>query len=91
MWWTWTGVTFAVNRFPRDNNATNLALLLAAAASGVMALAVPTIPGSGNGWFAAGYASVRIIIVLLYLRGRTRAERLTAFYATAFTVSAIIL
>lgn len=92
VWWTWNGVTFALNRFPTDDNATNTAVVAAAAASGAMALAIPSVPGAGNDWFALGYATVRLIMAWMYLRARTREQRLTRFYATGFaTVAAVWL
>ncbi|WP_375484072.1 low temperature requirement protein A [uncultured Jatrophihabitans sp.] len=88
VWWTWTGVTFALNRFPSDDNITTVLLLLAAGASGLMALAVPEVPGASDTWFAAGYLTVRLVIAVIYVRVREEDQRLTAFYATGFTLTA---
>lgn len=90
VWWTWNGVTFALNRFPNDDNWTNLGTVVAAAASGAMAIAIPSLPGRGNDWFALGYATVRIVLSLLYRRARTNQERLTGFYSACFAVLALV-
>lgn len=90
VWWAWTGITFVLNRFPTDDAITNVALLLAAAASGAMALAIPSVPGAGNAWFALGYGSVRIILSLMYLRARSRDRRLASFYALGFGLTGAV-
>ncbi|WP_375488987.1 low temperature requirement protein A [uncultured Jatrophihabitans sp.] len=88
VWWTWTGVTFALNRFPRDDNRTNLLLLAAAGASGLMALAIPSVPGAADSWFAIGYLTVRVIIAVIYLGVRGQEVRLARFYAGGFALTA---
>jgi low temperature requirement protein LtrA len=88
VWWAWTGMTFAINRFPGDNVTVTVLVLAAAAASGLMALAIPHTPGPDNDWFAAGYLAVRLILVTSYLRARGPDERLTRFYAAVFAATA---
>ena len=93
IWWTWTGVTFCTDRFPADAGVARTLVLLAAAAAGTMALAVTGIPGPGAAWFAVGYATVRLVLVVLYVRAARTSPakaRQPRWYATAFALTAIL-
>lgn len=87
VWWAWTGVTFATDRFPSDDAPTRLLVIGAAVATAVMALAIPAVPGRGETAFGLGYGAVRLLIAAFYLRARRAGPdggRLARFYASGF-------
>lgn len=90
VWWAWTGVTFALDRFPDTDHVMTVLVLLAAAAAGVMAIGIPSVPGQGGTWFALGYLVVRLVLVVVYLRARSATTRLPEFYALGFGAVAAV-
>lgn len=85
VWWTWVGVTFCTDRFPTDDVLERALILTAAAAVGVMGLALSGMPRSGAVPFAAGYAVVRLVLVVLYVRA-ARAVPARAGHVRWYTV-----
>ena len=89
VWWAWVGISFAADRFPADDAIARVLVIGAAGATGVMGLAIPSVPGAGEVPFALGYAAVRFIVALYYLHVRSTAPdggRLARFYAAGFSV-----
>src|SRR6201996_4100636 len=89
VWWAWVGISFAADRFPADDAIARVLVIGAAGATGVMGLAIPNVPGTGEVPFALGYAAVRLIVALYYLHVRSTAPdggRLARFYAAGFSV-----
>jgi low temperature requirement protein LtrA len=87
VWWAWTGVSFALDRFPADDIISRFLVIGTVAGTSVMGLAIPFIPGHGEVPFVLGYAAVRLLIALFYLRARRAAPdqgRLARFYAAGF-------
>jgi low temperature requirement protein LtrA len=87
VWWAWTGVSFALDRFPADDVISRFLVIGTVAGTSVMGLAIPFIPGPGEVPFVLGYAAVRLLIALFYLRARRAAPdqgRLARFYAAGF-------
>jgi low temperature requirement protein LtrA len=68
VWWAWTGVSFALDRFPADDVISRFLVIGTVAGTSVMGLAIPFIPGPGEVPFVLGYAAVRLLIALFYLR-----------------------
>jgi low temperature requirement protein LtrA len=88
VWWAWVGISFAADRFPADDAIARVLVIGAAGATGVMGLAIPSVPGSGEVPFALGYAAVRLLVALYYLHVRSTAPdggRLARFYAAGFS------
>ncbi|NYJ75598.1 low temperature requirement protein A [Allobranchiibius huperziae] len=88
VWWAWVGITFAADRFPADDTIAQGLVIAAAGATGVMGLAIPVVPGTGEVPFALGYATVRFMVAAYYLHIRATARdggRLARFYATGFS------
>ena len=88
VWWAWVGISFAADRFPADDAIARVLVIGAAGATGVMGLAIPSVPGTGEVPFALGYAAVRFIVALYYLHVRSTAPdggRLARFYAAGFS------
>lgn len=93
VWWSWVGVTFATDRFPADDVIERVLVLAAAGAAATMALSLSGAPRREAAGFALGYAAVRAVLVVLYIRaGRAVAERATQtrWYATVFAVVAAL-
>jgi low temperature requirement protein LtrA len=87
VWWAWVGISFAADRFPADDAVARVLVIGAAGATGVMGLAIPSVPGHGEVPFALGYAAVRLIVALYYLHVPSTAPdggRLARFYAAGF-------
>ena len=95
VWWAWVGVTFSTDRFPGDDLVERLLVLTAAAAAGVMGVALTGLPGRGSVWFAAGYAAVRLVLVVIYLRAAravpTAAPQARSYTAGFFTAALLWL
>lgn len=85
VWWAWVGITFVDDRFPTDDVLHRCLVLAAAAAAGVMALAWTGFPTRGAPEFAAGYATVRLLLVVLYSRA-ARAVGSAAPQARAYAI-----
>lgn len=93
VWWTWTGVTFATDRYPADDGVTRGLVITAAAATAAMGLAIPAIPGHGDVPFAVGYGVVRLLVGAFYWRARGVGPdrgRLALFYGGGFVVVGVI-
>ena len=87
VWWAWTGVSFALDRFPADDIISRFLVIGTVAGTSVMGLTIPFIPGHGEVPFVLGDAAVRLLIALFYLRARRAAPdqgRLARFYAAGF-------
>jgi low temperature requirement protein LtrA len=68
VWWAWASSTLYANRFDTDDVVYRLSKLSAMAAVVVLAAAAPAATGPGAWRFALGYAVLRLILVLQYLR-----------------------
>lgn len=93
VWWTWVNVTFCADRFPTDDVVQRGLVLLAAAAAGAMGLGLADLAGVGSAVFACGYATGRVVTVVLYVRA-ARSVREAApqcrWYAAGSSVSAVL-
>jgi low temperature requirement protein LtrA len=68
VWWAWASSTLYANRFDTDDVVYRLSKLSAMAAVVVLAAAAPMATESGAWRFALGYAVLRLILVLQYVR-----------------------
>ncbi len=75
IWWSWSQYTWALNSLGNESPAIRLALLTAMAAVLFMALAVPDALGDGGMWFAAGYAAVLILGLMVFVVGAPAGDR----------------
>ena len=67
-WWSWASTTLYANRFDTDDVVFRVLTLLGMAGVVAMAASVTEVAGTPGRWFALGYALVRIVLVLGYLR-----------------------
>ncbi len=75
IWWSWSQYTWALNSLGNESPAIRVALLTAMAAVLFMALAVPDALGDGGMWFAAGYAAVLILGLMVFVVGAPAGDR----------------
>ncbi len=94
--WAWTGFTMYANRFDTDDLIFRLAksgAMLAVAAVAVNLHSVVQGLG-GTAGFAAGYAVVRSLLVVLYIRARLHVRgpgrRLVDLYIANFTLTTML-
>ncbi|MFP4436132.1 MAG: low temperature requirement protein A [Chloroflexaceae bacterium] len=93
IWWSWTGITFYINRIVVDDVWHRVLVFVQMFAIAVMAISVNGAFGEKAGQFALAYAGVRLILIALYLRAGTHipeARPLTRRYATGFALAAVL-
>jgi low temperature requirement protein LtrA len=69
VWWLWSGFAWMTNSIDIDDRLTRFAILLAMAATFMMAFAIPSAFDGDGAWFGASYLAVGTLNVALYLRG----------------------
>lgn len=67
-WWAWASTTLYANRFDTDDAIFRLLTLTGMGGVIVMAASTDQVTGSGATWFALGYVTLRIVLVVGYLR-----------------------
>lgn len=68
IWWAWSGVTFYMNRFVVDDIWHRLMVFLQIVAIAALGISVGGAFGELAAQFAIAYASIRAILIVLYLR-----------------------
>jgi low temperature requirement protein LtrA len=92
--WAWTGFTVYANRFDTDDLIYRLVKATAALAVAAIAIEIPRVIAGDGGTiaFAAGYATVRLLLVALYIRARLhirgQGRRLIDTYIATFAFTA---
>lgn len=93
IWWSWTGVTFYVNRFAIDDLVHRLLIFTQIGFIAVLAMSTQDAFGELGRQFTLAYVGIRAILIVLYLRAYRHlpeARPLTRRYAIGFTVAAAI-
>jgi low temperature requirement protein LtrA len=95
VWWSWTGAAFYATRFDTDDLGHRILILLQMVGAAALAVNVSDGLGNGSAGFALSYASIRIILVLEYVRtGRSKsfssATPLIRRYTRGFLCAAIL-
>jgi low temperature requirement protein LtrA len=95
VWWSWTGAAFYATRFDTDDLGHRILILLQMVGAAALAVNVSDGLGNGSAGFALSYASIRIILVLEYVRtGRSKsfssAIPLIRRYTRGFLCAAIL-
>lgn len=70
VWWAWVGYTNYADRFDNDDLGFRLLMLGAMLGIAVLAVAIPVAFHHGSAVFAAAYAAVRALLIVLYARAR---------------------
>lgn len=93
IWWTWTGVTFYMNRFVVDDIWHRLLIFVQMCAIAWLGVSVEGAFGELAGQFALAYAAIRLVLVLLYLRTWRNAPTtrlLTRRYVAAHLIGVVL-
>ncbi|MAT38356.1 MAG: low temperature requirement protein A [Ectothiorhodospiraceae bacterium] len=90
VWWVWIGSTFYNDRFETDDVSHRLFAYLQMIAVASLAFHVHDGLGASSVGFAISYIAVRVIIIVMWLRGghhSPEARPLTNRYAIGFSIS----
>jgi low temperature requirement protein LtrA len=95
VWWAWVGYAFYADRFDTDDVVLRAAMLTAMLGVIWLAIEIPSTFHSPAcaAHFAAAYATVRLVLVGLYLRAdyhEPRARPLTRRYIAGFSPGAVL-
>lgn len=93
LWWAWTGTTFYNNRVAVDDLLHRVLTIAQMFAIGTTAILVHDAFGAGAVEFALAYASVRLTLVVMYIRAYRRIpamRELARGYAIAFGLGAAV-
>ncbi len=93
IWWSWTGITFYVNRFVVDDLLHRLLIFTQIGFIAILAMSTQDAFGELGRQFTLAYVGIRAILIVLYLRAYRHlpeARPLTRRYAIGFTLAATI-
>jgi low temperature requirement protein LtrA len=93
IWWSWTGITFYVNRFVVDDVVHRLLIFTQIGFIAVMAMSTQDAFGALGQQFVLAYVGIRAILIVLYVRAYRHVPEgrpLTRRYAVGFTLAAAI-
>lgn len=93
VWWSWIGATFYATRFDTDDLGYRLLTILEIFAVAALAVNAPNGLGKTSAGFALSYATVRVVLVIKYLRAIQYvpvARPLSTRFALAFALAAAI-
>ncbi|MDX2163775.1 MAG: low temperature requirement protein A [bacterium] len=89
IWWSWTGITFYMNRFISDDILHRLLMFTQIFAIALAALSIEGAFGALSAQFALAYAVIRLILTLLYIRAgayNPQIRPLTRQFTTVFAI-----
>ena len=93
IWWSWTGITFYANRFVFDDFWDRFLIFVQIGFIAILAMSVPQAFGELGVQFTLAYVGIRVVLIVLYLRGGRRVPKalpLTRRYAIGFSIAAAI-
>jgi low temperature requirement protein LtrA len=93
IWWSWTGVTFYVNRFVVEDLVHRLLIFTQIGFIAVMAMSTQDAFGALGQQFVLAYVGIRAVLIALYVRAYRHVPEgrpLTRRYAIGFTLAATI-
>ncbi len=91
IWWSWTGITFYVNRFVVDDVVHRLLIFTQIGFIAVMAMSTQDAFGALGQQFVLAYVGIRAILIILYVRAYRHLPEgrpLTRRYAIGFSLAA---
>src|ERR671939_1876206 len=74
LWWAWAAFSWLTNTIDPEEGATRLAMLAASAAALIASLAVPGAFGADALVFGLAYTAVRVLHVVLFIKGSPDAQ-----------------
>ena len=93
IWWSWTGITFYVNRFVVDDVVHRLLIFTQVGFIAILAMSTVDAFGALGQQFILAYVGIRAILIVLYLRAYRHAPAarpLTRRFIIGFTIAAAI-
>ena len=93
IWWSWTGITFYINRFVVDDFWYRMLIFVQIGFIAILAMSVPKAFGELAVQFTLAYVGIRAVLIILYVRGGRsvpQARPLTRRYAIGFSIAAAI-
>ncbi|WP_346291386.1 low temperature requirement protein A [Sphaerothrix gracilis] len=90
VWWLWIDFSYYADQFDVDRGPYRLVMLGVMFGIVVMALTVPNALSGGSAQFAAIYATLRLVIIFLYVqawRFVPPSRELTARYTVSFSIA----
>ena len=93
IWWSWTGITFYVNRFAIDDLVHRLLIFTQIGFVAILAMSTVDAFGVLGQQFILAYVGIRAILIVLYLRAYRHvpaARPLTRRFIVGFTLAAAI-
>ncbi|MFN0154388.1 MAG: low temperature requirement protein A [Gaiella sp.] len=69
VWWAWSGFAWMTNAIDIDDRVTKLSMLLAMAATFMLAFAIPGAYAGDGAWLGSAFLAIGVLNVWLYLRG----------------------
>lgn len=93
IWWSWTGITFYVNRFVVDDLAHRLLIFTQIGFIAILAMSTQDAFGALGQQFVLAYVGIRAVLIVLYARAYRHVPAgrpLTRRYAIGFSLAAVI-
>ena len=93
IWWSWTGITFYVNRFVVDDVMHRLLIFTQIGFIAILAMSTVDAFGALGQQFILAYVGIRAILIVLYLRAYRHAPAarpLIRRFIIGFTIAAAI-
>ncbi|MBV7330011.1 low temperature requirement protein A [Chloroflexi bacterium TSY] len=93
IWWSWTGITFYMNRFVVDDIWHRLLIFLQIFAIGTLGLSVQGAFADLSSQFALSYVAIRVLLILMYVRAWVYIESarpLVLGFIRGFSISSLI-
>lgn len=93
IWWSWSGMTFYVNRFIADDVWHRLLVFVQMFAIAALAVNVQSGLEDGSRGFAFAYVGIRLVLIIQYVRASRHVESarpLTTRYVVGFSLAALI-
>lgn len=93
VWWLWIDFSYYADQFNVDRGPYRLVMFGVMFGIVIMALTVPDVINGGSANFAAIYATLRLVIILLYLQAWRlvpQSRELTARYTISFSIAFLL-
>ena len=93
VWWLWIDFSYYADQFNVDSGPYRLVIFGVMFGIVIMALTVPGVIDGRSANFAAIYAALRLVIILLYMQAWRlvpQSRELTARYAISFSIASFI-
>lgn len=93
IWWSWTGITFYMNRFVVDDIWHRVLIFLQIFAIATMGLSIQGAFAELSGQFALSYVIIRVLLILMYVRawfGIESSRPVVQGFIQGFSISSVL-